>query len=70
MLPIWIEDAEDRSKCLMNEGLKKILADTKDSASIIFVEGNEDEYSDKKNEDVGSVEVTWYITVSHIILHL
>ena len=46
------------------------LVDTKDTTSVVFVEGSEDKYSVKNNKDGGGGEVSWYINVSNIILYL
>ena len=35
MLPNWIKDADDRRESLLTEGVKKILDDTWDAASIV-----------------------------------
>ena len=69
MLLIWLEDSEDWSKRLLMDDLKNILSDTKYVGSVVFVEGSEDKDINKNNEDGSGGEVSWYITVSNILLY-
>lgn len=58
MLPKYLEDAEDRSERLLTDGVKGILADTTDAASIVVdSDGDEsdDEESDVVNHNVSQV---------------
>ena len=67
MITIWLEEEGDQSKRLLTDGLI-FLEDTKDAAIVVFLEGSEDEDSNKNNDDVGSREVSWYIPVSNVLL--
>ena len=70
MIPIWIKDAKDQGKLLRTDGLKTILSDTKDAATVFFIERSEDEGSNKNNADGGGRGVSWYDTVSNILIYL
>ena len=69
MHPIWLEDAEDQSKRLLTDCLEHIWQII-NMQQAFFFEGREDEDSDTNNGDSGSGEISWYITVSNIILYL